>query len=194
MASRIGRFQFSILLSFMLISWPRLLGAEDRHPIRAQGLLSDAVQLGIERSNTFRALVGSVAQSDVIVHLTCGQFETTTLLGQTALVAATGHARYVRVQVRCERPLVLITETVAHELQHVVEIATNPSAVDDVSMVRLFSTIGFDNCASPAHERFETMAAQRVAVRVRREMEERPPRQSVLAAAQGRQDRRAKGD
>jgi len=127
------------------------------------------VDTGLERSVLFRALVERIKQSDVIVHLTCSRFKRTRLSGQTLLASAGPDVRYLRVQVDCQLSDPALVSVIGHELQHVVEIASAPSVVDDKSFARLFQTIGFSTCLSPEADRFETAAALKSGERVRTE-------------------------
>jgi len=144
--------------------------AESFERIRPEpGLLTTVVETGFERSVLFRALVERIRQSDVIVHLTCSRFKTRRLAGQTLLASAGPDVRYLRVQVDCEQSDPVLVSIVGHELQHVVEIASAPSVVDDNSFALLFRAIGFSSCLSPDADRFETAAALKAGERVRTE-------------------------
>ena len=77
----------------------------------------------VERSPTFRLVVERIQQSDVIVHLTCSNFRSLLLAGRTALVSGGPDVRYVRVEILCSQGESALVTIVAHELQHVLEIA-----------------------------------------------------------------------
>jgi hypothetical protein len=144
--------------------------AESFERIRSESaLLTTVVETGFERSAAFRSLVERVEQSDVIVHLTCSRFKNRTLAGQTLLASAGPAVRYLRVQINCQQSDLALLSIVGHELQHVVEIASAPSVVDEKSFVRLFRTIGFATCLGPEPDRFETSAALAAGERVRAE-------------------------
>jgi hypothetical protein len=134
------------------------------------GLLTTVVATAFDRSAAFRSIAERIERSDVIVHLTCGYFKSLTLAGRTLLVTAGPYVRYVRVQVLCQQPEQALTAIVAHELQHVAEIASAASVVDDKSFARLFATIGFSTCVSVGSEQFETEAAIATGERVRSEL------------------------
>ena len=133
-------------------------------------VLSTMMTDAFDRSATFRVLVERIEQSDVIVYLTCERFDDAVLSGRTALAAAPPGARYVRVELQCQQSAEALIAILAHELQHVVEIASTPTVVDHRSFARLFSKIGFPTCRSPWDERFETMAALHTGERVRWEL------------------------
>jgi hypothetical protein len=85
------------------------------------------------------------------------------------LTSAHPGVRYVRVQVVCQQFEQMLAAIVAHELQHVVEIASDPSVADHRSFARLFSAIGYHTCLEPRREQFETIAAIDTGNRVRAE-------------------------
>jgi hypothetical protein len=144
--------------------------AESVERIRTEsGLLATVVETGIERSASFRSLVERIEQSDVLVHLTCDRFKSGTLAGRTLLASAGPDVRYLRVQINCQQSDPALVSVVGHELQHVVEIASAPSVVDDKSFTRLFRTIGFSTCVGSEPDRFETAAALAAGERVRAE-------------------------
>jgi hypothetical protein len=134
--------------------------AEDFERIRPESpLLKEIIASTVNRSVTFRSIVEQIERSNVIVYMTCTNFDHIALTGQTLLVSAQSDVRYLRVQIRCaqlDRPLIT---AVAHELQHVFEIAATPWVVDDRSFAALFSTIGFTTCPVPPFAQFETKAA-----------------------------------
>ena len=158
---------FAILLVTVFSS---RAAADSGSRIRSESaLLTNVFTSAHERSSTFRSLVERIERSNVIVHLTCGQFTSAMLAGQTLLGAVVPGVRYVRVQVSCQLAESALVMLVAHELQHVVEIASTPSVVDGKSFARLFSTIGFATCWSLGSERFDTRSAIAAGERVRSE-------------------------
>jgi hypothetical protein len=145
-------------------------GAEDFKRIRPlSALLTTVIATTHERSLTFRSIIERIEQSDVIVHLTCAQFKSVTLAGRTWLVTTGPDVRYVQVQVLCQQTEPALVGIVAHELEHVAEIASTAWVVDAKSFARLFSKIGFSTCLSLGLEQFETAAAIATGERVRSE-------------------------
>ena len=161
----------ALLLAIVFVTaFPNRAHADDLQRIRTESpVLSTVMATAFDRSATFRLLVERIERSDVIVYLTCERFGTSTLSGRTALTAAQPGVRYLRVQIRCQQSDLALVAIVAHELQHVAEIASTASVVDHRSFARLFSEIGFATCRSPWSEQFETMAALRTGERVREE-------------------------
>jgi hypothetical protein len=161
----------ALVLAILLVTVFSSRGAaESFDRIRSESvLLTNVFTTALGRSATLRSLVERIERSDVIVHLTCSRFKSVRLAGQTLLASAGPDVRYLRVQVSCQLSQSALVMIVAHELQHVVEIATAPSVVDGKSFARLFSTIGFSTCLSLGSEQFETMPAIAAGERVRSE-------------------------
>lgn len=114
------------------------------------------LQAGIARSATFRLLVETLDQSDLVVYVETRQL---TLPGQLQFMSATPGGRYVRVSVR---PMGLDNELVpwlAHELWHAVEIAGAPEVRDGASLLRFYERIGGGFRAGGTME-METVRAQ----------------------------------
>ncbi len=131
-----------------------------------QRVLADATST----SPTLRTIVDRIADSNVIVYVTCEHFASVLLNGRTMLAQATAEARYLRVQVDCLLMRDSLVGILAHELQHVAEVAGAPDVVDAASFARFFSAVGYATCGRSAPERFETDRAIDVAARVRREV------------------------
>jgi hypothetical protein len=192
--SQRSRAVVALAMSFVLVFANRIL-AEGPDRIRpGSNVLKDAIAAALERSATFRSLAERIERSDLIVYLTCSRFDSVTLAGRTLLVSAQPGLRYVRVQVLCELPHSGLVAIVAHELQHVVEIASATDVVDDPSMVRLFSTIGFSRQQVPRPKQFETQAALEIGGRVRREMDQSPPASTLARRDSRERSTRKSGD
>jgi hypothetical protein len=157
--------------------------AEDFEHIRPDApMLKMAIAAALEGSATFRSIVDRIADSDVIVHMTCGYFRSATMAGKTMLSSAGPEFRYVRVQILCDQSPPVLLAIVAHELQHAAEIASARAVVDDSSFGRLYRKICFPACLSSESNQFETSAAAEAGRRVRAEV-----RQYSASAAQARQ-------
>jgi hypothetical protein len=139
-------------------------------------LLNGILTTAYDRSAMFRSLVERIERSDVIVHLTCDRFNTSGLSGRTVLASASPGVRYLRVQIRCQQDDASLVAIVAHELQHVAEIAASSTVVDERSFAHLFGSIGFTTCLSLTTEQFETTAALETGTRIRAEFFKRATR------------------
>ena len=111
---------------------------------------------GSARSATFRLLVETIDQSDLVVYV---ETRPLTLPGQLQFMSATPGGRYVRVSVR---PMGLDNDLVpwlAHELWHAVEIAGAPEVRDRATLLRFYERIGGGFRAGATVE-METVRAQ----------------------------------
>lgn len=175
---------FTIMMVTVLANRAR---AEDFERIRTESsLLSTVMKAALVRSPTLRSLVEQIEQSDVIVYLTCEHFASSALAGRTSLAMVRPGVRYVRVQVVCQQIDSGLIAIVAHELQHVGEIASTASVVDRGSLIHLYSEIGFSTHGLPQSEQFETVAALKTGDRVRWELNHytdvEPPANAGLVA------------
>jgi hypothetical protein len=141
---------------------PRLR-VTDRH-VRA--LIAD----GAAQSPFFRALIGQLERSNVVVYVRCGRLPSR-LDGQLTFVSAAGGLRYVLVQIAWDRPAQRKIATIGHELQHALEIAALPAIVDQASLAREYQRIGFERERGiELATRFDTEAAVRAGERVWKEL------------------------
>lgn len=127
-------------------------------------LLDDAVRL----SPTTRQLVATLEKSDVIVYVRCSFFKDSTLAGRLSFLGAVGGLRYVVVEVRFYEPPNTQIATLAHELQHAVEVAGDASIHDAKTMAAYYRQHG--HATSLGATLFETTAAREVGLRVHREL------------------------
>ena len=137
---------------------PRLRGASPREAAVIQDLLA--------RSATARALASAIESLDVIVYV-----ETSYRLpagrAATRFVAATPVVRFIRITLGPSRHADELAALLAHELQHVTEMARVPDLRDDRDVRRLYQRIGEDPLATST---FETAAAREIGWRVREEL------------------------
>ncbi len=104
------------------------------------------ISSGLKRSPTLRAIVDRLDASDVIVEVQCGQFRSVLLAGRTVLLSARPSVRYVLVEIACPMADGASLEILGHELRHALEIASAPWVVDEPSLEKLYTQIGFSTC------------------------------------------------
>jgi hypothetical protein len=123
-------------------------------------------------SPTFHRLVARLEHSDVIVYVT-RQYDMPVMLeGQVTFMAQAGGVRYLNIRLAWDRPPRRLVATLAHELQHAVEIANLPEVVDDKSLARAYARIGEPANWSPGGVlAFDTKAAGAIEQKVWREYE-----------------------
>jgi len=126
---------------------------------------------GVQRSPTFKAIVDRLEASDLIVEVQCGRFKSSLLAGRTALLSARGSVRYVLVEIACPMASAAALAMLGHELRHALEIASAPWVVDDRTLEKLYTRIGFATCLKAGgFSDFETADALEAGERVQREL------------------------
>lgn len=144
--------------------------------------LEQVLKDGAARSATFKALVDRIESSNVIVYLALNPVMKPSLSGMLTWMTRSGNYRYVRASISTDLTPNQMIATVAHELQHAVEVIEDESVIDENSLVALYKRIGHQNSnAAPA--RWETTAAQQAGFRVRRELVEAPATTTIARAS-----------
>jgi len=129
---------------------------------------------GAARSATFRGLVDRIEASNLIVYIAVNPILKSTLSGALTWMTRAGDFRYVRASISTDLTLDQMIASVAHELQHAVEVIEDESVTDERSLVALYKRIGQPSrAAGPSG--WETLAAQRTGTQVRRELVSPPP-------------------
>jgi hypothetical protein len=129
--------------------------------------LVETIRAGAEQSRTFADLVHAVTELDGIVYVEPGTCRRHARACLTAQVTTAGRHRILFVRVNEGLPESLLIELIAHELQHAVEVLSDPSVISDASLLILYRRIGIGG-ADPML--FETRAAIDMQAAVRREV------------------------
>lgn len=152
-----------VVLVCLAVGSPAVLHAKSGpHLPRLRALhpdLKEVMRAGCNGSATFRALVDRLEASDVVVYVEYADLPAG-LLGQMTFISAVAGFRYVLVQVRRDLEQRKMISIVGHELQHAVEVATEPQIVDHQSFAGAYARFGLER--SPAGVRgraFDTAAA-----------------------------------
>lgn len=132
---------------------------------RLRALIDEAA----DASPTVRALIARIATSDVVVYVACEHDLRIRATGRLNFVTAAGGVRYVIIHLKPRPSRVKAIGTLAHELQHAVEIADNPSIVDETSLAREYERIGYRS-HSEHGQAFDTKEAVEVGRRVLEEL------------------------
>ena len=156
-------------LMLILLAFAPGIAAADMVRVRAaDGRTASILRDGVARSETVRALVNEIERSDLIVYLEIQWNLSRGLAGNLAWVAATKAARYVRVSLNPELTTDAMVATLAHELQHAVEIARERSIVSSATMASYYERHGLD--ATSHWSGLDTLAARIAGDEVRREL------------------------
>jgi hypothetical protein len=142
-----------------------------KHVIVVEPTLAAIVANGYERSETFRTLVHQVEASEWTVFVQSGPCPMKEAIG--CLLHQVGvfeGRRYLRLRIdRRNRSRDRVLSTVAHELQHALEVITSGEVHDTASLIALYERIGNWSTRVAGGRMFETKAARRAEVEVARE-------------------------
>ncbi len=145
-----------------------LLSAPDRRVRSTDKRITELLEIGITRSETFAQLVRSINSTDVIVYIEPSRELPRSLAGRLLMLPMARGPRYLRIQVRGDLPTSELIALIGHELRHALEIADEPSVKDQPTMLTLYQRIGHSSTGT-AHT-FDTDAAQNAGRRVRIEL------------------------
>ena len=145
----------------MLTAPDRRLRATDP---RIQALIAE----GVRRSPTFARLLVELGKTDVITYVERVHNLPAIILGRLVFVSASPVQRYVRIQLGTGGSNADAIVTLAHELQHAIEVGTSPDVRDQDGLVRLYQRIGQNSLSGHT---YDTVAAQSTGRLVRRELE-----------------------
>ena len=144
--------------------------------------LEKLLKEGAARSTTFKALVYRIEASNVIVYIALNPIMKSNLAGMLTWMTRSGDFRYLRASINPDLSPEQMIATVAHELQHAIEVIEDDSVIDEKTLVGLYRRIGHQNSnAAPA--RWETTAAQEAGFRVRRELVATPAASTIARAS-----------
>jgi hypothetical protein len=142
--------------------------------------LTNLIRQGVARSATLKALVDRIESSKVIVYVTVNPLIKSNLSGMLTWMTRAGETRYLRASISPDLNPDQMIATIAHELQHAVEVIEDETVNDEKGLVALYRRIGLqNNSASPS--RWETAAAQKAGFQVRKELGDVPT--ALLARA-----------
>lgn len=139
---------------------PRLRAADTR--------VAAALKEGLKRSASFREIVSRVDALDVIVYAETQPMLRGRLSGTMTWVTATKEFRYVRVSLNPELNSMQMVASLAHELQHVIEVGEAKSIIDTKTLTDYYRVAGIEKHIHS--DEWDTEAAQRTGDLVRREL------------------------
>ena len=164
-----GTLACYFLVLFTVAAHAQERGPGDPH-IRSQYTeLVDAIATGVRTSETLRDLVAHIEASDVVAYLVQQRSPSAAVAAHVSFISAAGGRRYVYVVVDPRYAGCQLIALLGHELQHVVEIAGEPSVVDDRSLAAFYRRVGFHEGRWDV-ERFDSQKAIDTGQRVMREM------------------------
>lgn len=137
--------------------------------VRPEHDVRPLVEEAARRSPLIRELIERLEGLDVTVYIRVRSL-TSSLDGRIALLSAAVGARYLVIELACERTGVTQMATLGHELYHALEIAQEPSVVSPGTLADLYSRIGRQTGADRGLRTFETDAAAAAGSLARRQV------------------------
>ena len=126
---------------------------------------------GFRRSRLFRELVESIHASNAIVIVQFGLCANGRFRSCVTNVDGNERQRNIRIKVNTRAIDDRLIATIAHELQHALEILGDPNAFDSTRTLALYRRIGTGQCRDGLSDACETVAAQTVESRVLAELD-----------------------
>jgi len=130
-----------------------------------------AIETGVRRSPTFRALVEELEQSDVVVYVYTTPYLSEYVSGGLSFVGVSASMRFMKIALDLDLTPDQTVYILAHELQHALEIARAPHVKTQEDFDAFYRHVGIDGAL--AHT-FETAEARLTGQQVRRELRARP--------------------
>jgi hypothetical protein len=129
---------------------------------------------GARRSATFRALIDDIHTFNVIVVIQFGLCANGRIRSCVSHVEGDERQRHIRVKVNTRTTDDRLIATIAHELQHALEIAREPAVVNSEKALQLYRKIATGKCRQGLSEECETDAALQVEAKVSDELARTP--------------------
>jgi hypothetical protein len=138
---------------------------------------------GYDRSPTFRELVDTLQQSNIIVFVQPAVCARGRIRSCLTSVNGSGLERHIRISVDTRTSHNSLIATMAHELQHAVEIAEHLEVIDAASALRLYRRIAFGRCREGLSDECETSRALDTEATVMKELYAETPENGSGRAA-----------
>ena len=105
-------------------------------------LATAAMEYGLKHSPSMQALVDSLQDTDIVAYVDSDLKPLGDIWGHVWFISKTTRCRYVRIAITAHLNLTQAAALLAHELQHVYEIATHPEVVDDGTLAGMYLRVG----------------------------------------------------
>jgi|KBSMisStandDraft_5_1062788.scaffolds.fasta_scaffold646345_2 hypothetical protein len=128
------------------------------------------IREGYDRSSGFRDLVDALQQSNVIVFVQPASCAGGRIRSCLVSVNGSRRERQIRIHVDMHTSHDRLIATVAHELQHAVEIAEHPEVVDGSGALKLYRQLAVGRCREGLSEECETERARATEAKVLEEL------------------------
>lgn len=131
--------------------------------------LAALLRAGAARSATFRSLVDRLEAGRVIVYISLSRTLHPNLAGRLTWLTSAGRFRYLKATLNAGQHADQMIATLAHELQHALEVSEDTGVVDQRSLLALYRRIGRPSAPGQTAS-WETEAARAMGYQVRREL------------------------
>ena len=138
-------------------SGPNMPRVRDTGDPSIAGIIREAA----ECSETFRRLVETIDATDGIVYVERGKGRNGVRAYLALTVTVAGPNRILRIVVDTRTERARLMAAIGHELQHAVEVLSDPAVTNDDAIYSFFDRVG-----PTGSERFETPAAVRAGLNV----------------------------
>ena len=128
-------------ITMMLLAALAGQAASVRHVRASEPKIAALIEDGLARSATFRRLVESLDRSDVIVYIDPKLTRQSLGAYLAHNIVVSGGVRYLHIAIDTHGAESRIVPLLAHELQHAVEVATEPGVRDPRSVEQLFERL-----------------------------------------------------
>ena len=105
-------------------------------------LASAALEYGLKHSPSMQALVAALQEGDVVAYIDSDLKPLGDTWGHVAFISKTQMCRYVRIAITAHINLSQAAALLAHELQHVFEIASHPEVVNEATLSDMYLRYG----------------------------------------------------
>jgi hypothetical protein len=143
--------------------WAQPLTAHSSPECHVRGTeawIATTLQKGVARSATFRRLIVTLDASDVIVHVQRLLLRNSLHGFLSSRLVTGGNYRYLRIGVIWRGNETLLIGTMAHELQHAIEVARTPDVRTMAEVLKLFDRSSFPCGVGDCNETSEALHVQ----------------------------------
>lgn len=154
---------------------PAAVEPETPLPVRSENAeIAAAITDAIDQSPTFARLVDAINRTNGIVYIQAGRCPVPGLRGCLLhLIYSTDHARYLWIRVQPMVHRIDLASTLAHELQHALEVLQQPSIRQHHDLLQFYRSPdarAFGSSAQGTFASYETAAAIAIGATVRMEL------------------------
>jgi len=172
MPSSRGRTLVLVVAGLLQMAAPALAQSDLPAPphLRPDRELRGLVETAAARSPSIRSAIDRLEAANVIVYVRTQPFLEPDLEGRVGLIAVANGRRFLAIELACNRTALATMTTLAHELHHAVEIASEPAIVDTRTLAAFYAKHGIQTDNRPGQLRFETEGAEQAGRIARREI------------------------